>query len=225
MRGIMNMKKLLLLACRLSLLVLSVVMLTHINAARGYADESPEYLETIRKRADKIVARLELGNETQQLLVRDLVADQYRWLNRIHSELETEIAALKSSHETSADTQQQTAELQAKAEMKIARRHAEFLKSLDEQLTPSQVDAVKDGMTYGVVQVTFSAYERMLPDLTDAQRDYIMQQLVEAREHAMDLGSSDAKHKWFGKYKGRINNYLSKAGYDLKTASKRLEKQ
>ncbi|MCA9168790.1 MAG: hypothetical protein KDB23_14045, partial [Planctomycetales bacterium] len=61
------MKKLL-FACRLSLLMLSLVMLTHINAARGDADESPEYLETIRKRADKIVARLELGNETQQLL-------------------------------------------------------------------------------------------------------------------------------------------------------------
>ncbi|HNZ81766.1 MAG TPA: DUF3826 domain-containing protein, partial [Bacteroidales bacterium] len=24
-----------------------------------------------------------------------------------------------------------------------------------------------------------------------------------------------AKHAWFGKYKGRINNYLSKRGYNL----------
>jgi len=38
--------------------------------------------------------------------------------------------------------------------------------------------------------------------------------LAEAREHAMDAQSSNKKHEWFGKYKGRINNYLSKQGYD-----------
>ncbi|MCH5720261.1 DUF3826 domain-containing protein [Niabella hibiscisoli] len=32
----------------------------------------------------------------------------------------------------------------------------------------------------------------------------------------MAAGSSDAKHGWFGKYKGRINNYLASRGYDLK---------
>jgi len=42
--------------------------------------------------------------------------------------------------------------------------------------------------------------------------------LLEAREHAMDAESSDKKHAWFGKYKGRINNYLSSEGYDLKKA-------
>ena len=46
--------------------------------------------------------------------------------------------------------------------------------------------------------------------------------LTEAREHAMDASTSEEKHKWFGKYKGRINNYLSAAGYDLKQAEKDL---
>jgi hypothetical protein len=31
----------------------------------------------------------------------------------------------------------------------------------------------------------------------------------------MDAGSSDEKHSVFGKYKGRINNYLSANGYNL----------
>ena len=34
----------------------------------------------------------------------------------------------------------------------------------------------------------------------------------------MDRASSKEKHAVFGKYKGRINNYLSKQGYDLKQA-------
>ncbi|MCY1460862.1 hypothetical protein D9M71_784570 [compost metagenome] len=60
----------------------------------------------------------------------------------------------------------------------------------------------------------------MLPNLTAEQKDYIYKALVEAREHAMDGGSSKEKHGWFGKYKGRINNYLSKQGYDLNKESK-----
>ena len=38
----------------------------------------------------------------------------------------------------------------------------------------------------------------------------------------MDAGSSEEKHAMFGKYKGRINNYLSAAGYDMKQAEKDL---
>jgi hypothetical protein len=43
----------------------------------------------------------------------------------------------------------------------------------------------------------------------------ILAWLKEAREFAMDAENSNKKHGWFGKYKGRINNYLSKRGYDL----------
>ena len=38
----------------------------------------------------------------------------------------------------------------------------------------------------------------------------------------MDAGSSDEKHAWFGKYKGKINNYLAAAGYNMKQAEKNL---
>ena len=38
----------------------------------------------------------------------------------------------------------------------------------------------------------------------------------------MDAGSSDEKHGWFGKYKGRINNRLSADGIDLKKAERDL---
>jgi hypothetical protein len=73
-------------------------------------------------------------------------------------------------------------------------------------------------MTYGVLPITYKGYLEMLPELTASQKDQIMKWLVEAREHAMDAESSDKKHAWFGKYKGRINNYLAAAGYDLKKA-------
>jgi len=49
--------------------------------------------------------------------------------------------------------------------------------------------------------------------------------LIEARELAIDAESSKAKHGWFDKYKGRINNYLSAQGYDLKKENEEWQKR
>ena len=55
----------------------------------------------------------------------------------------------------------------------------------------------------------------MIPTLKDFEKKQILAWLKEAREYAMDAENSKMKHEAFGKYKGRINNYLSKQGYDL----------
>jgi hypothetical protein len=60
----------------------------------------------------------------------------------------------------------------------------------------------------------------MLLNLTETQKNKIYGYLVEAREFAMDAESSEKKHAWFGKYKGKINNYLSAEGYDMNKESK-----
>jgi hypothetical protein len=52
--------------------------------------------------------------------------------------------------------------------------------------------------------------------MTDVQKAKVLEFLVQAREEAMDDGSSSEKDATFGRYKGKINNYLSKEGYDLK---------
>ena len=70
-------------------------------------------------------------------------------------------------------------------------------------------------MTYNVVKVTYDAQLEMIPTLTEEEKKQIMIWLLEARELAIDAESSNKKHEMFGKYKGRINNYLSARGYDL----------
>ena len=80
-------------------------------------------------------------------------------------------------------------------------------------------------MTYNVFPNTYRAYQEMIPTLTKAQKKQIYAYLYEAREHAMDAESSDKKHAWFGKYKGKINNYISKEGIDMKEMSLAWEKK
>ncbi len=90
--------------------------------------------------------------------------------------------------------------------------HQQFLSKLAENLTPEQVEQVKDKMTYGKVQFTYAGYLAAYPDLPQANRDRILELLKEAREDAMDGGSAAEKTAIFQKYKGKINNYLSKQG-------------
>ena len=107
----------------------------------------------------------------------------------------------------------------------LLQQHAAFITHLNKFLTEAQLEKVKDGMTYRVFPITYAAYQDMLPNLTTEQKVKIYDWLKQARELAMDEGSSDDKHKVFGKYKGKINNYLSAAGYDMKKEGEEWQKR
>lgn len=175
------------------------------------------------QRAEKIADKLGLTDAAKTGRVRDLIARQYHDLSLIHA---TRDDALKSAKELAATDKDASAAAtkQAKDEAEAAqnRLHPEYLTRLATELTPEQIEQVKDGMTYGVLPLTFRVYQEMLPHLTAEQKAQLLAWLTEAREHAMDASSSDEKHAWFGKYKGRINNYLSKAGIDMKQAEKEM---
>lgn len=175
------------------------------------------------QRAEKIVAALNLEDPAHAERVRDLVAAQYAALRPIHEERDKAVEAMRGR--TDLDKPAAEAALKAAADTATARQcelHYAFLGKLAATLTPAQIEQIKDGMTYGVLPNTYRVYQEMLPGLTKEQSAQILAWLTEAREHAMDAGSSKAKHAWFGKYKGRINNYLSKAGYDMKQAEREM---
>lgn len=177
---------------------------------------NPVYVQ----RADKIVATLSVADSAKAGRVRDAIAEHYRNVNVIADDVEARVKEIKK--DSAADKAGREKALRDEAQAKLDKIHAAFLEKLSADLTPAQVDQVKDGLTYGILGVTWNAYQKMYPNLKAEEKEQIMAWLKEAREHAMDAGSSEAKHAWFGKFKGRINNYLSKAGYNAKEAEKNL---
>ncbi|MFI1745640.1 DUF3826 domain-containing protein [Thalassobellus sediminis] len=174
----------------------------------------PEYVKVTNERAAKIVSKLELSDTKKEQAVAGIIGQQYRNISKIQEARDAKIDALKKA--TSKTKQKDKIEkLKKKAEKSISRLHKSYLKQLSKELTNDKIDAVKDGMTYGVLPKTYAAFLDMIPSLNQEQKDYIYSNLKEAREKAIDGGSSKEKHAWFGKYKGRINNYLSAQGYDL----------
>lgn len=189
-------------------LALPLLLLATASHGRCASDEQQSYRQAIQQRSTRIVEPLGLEDPAQHQRVVDLVANQYHRLKDIHASRDQLVAAAGDDKTAALDAYHR----------EVVGQHRKFCAQLLAELEAGQVDQIKDGMTYGVVPHTYAAYLQLLPDLSEEQRRYIHANLLEAREFAMDAGSSEEKHAWFGKYKGRINNYLSKAGYDLKQA-------
>ena len=206
------------------LLVVALLSAAGLGSAAAQAPQPAEskeaaYTRTITERAAKIVATLGLTDEAKSTKVRDVIANQYRELNTIHEARKAQLAALKAQPKDDK-TAAAAKKVEDQTTAALDKLHGKYLKQLGRYLTADQVAMVKDGMTYRVLPITMAAYEDMLPNLTAEQKAQMLAWLTEAREHAMDASTSEEKHKWFGKYKGRINNYLSAAGIDMNQAGK-----
>lgn len=193
--------------------------------SKSIEDRDAAYTRAITSRAEKIVNTLSISDSSKAKQVISIIANQYRNLNAIYTERDDQVKKIKQQGLTKELTDSAVKKVEASVNNKISALHATFVSKLSSQLTPQQVIHVKDGMTYNVLNVTYDAYVDMIPSLTKEQKDQIMTWLVEAREYAMDGESSEKKHWWFGKYKGRINNYLSAQGYNINKEREEWEKR
>jgi hypothetical protein len=166
-------------------------------------DPDPAYTQVIQDRSKKIVDILGIEDDVKARQVQNLIADQYRSLSMLHDTRDAQIKAVQSQVGDNPDSAKLAIQVLKDMTRTLQEKlHTRYLLKLSALLTPAQVDQVKDGMTYGIVQVTYNSYLDMLPQLTEPQKTTIMAYLVEAREIAMDAGSSSEKHEQFGKYKG-----------------------
>jgi hypothetical protein len=189
--------------------------------AAGSTTREDAYAQAIEKRTQDVLSTFNLQDAAKRASIHDAVIDQYRGLKAWHDANDARVKELsKRLGKAGADHLDASRAETAKVKSSLKTLHDGFIARLSTELTPEQVEQVKDKLTYNVVQVTCDAYGQMLPELTAAQKERILGMLKEAREEAMDGGSAAEKHAVFGRYKGRINNYLAAEGYDVKKASK-----
>ena len=182
---------------RLFLTLCCALMLAGAKAqvALDSTRRAPGYVQNIVARSGKIVNLLGLSNDDAKRNVLNVIANRYFLLNDLYAKYASDRQAL---------------------EAELYKHHFEFATALADYLTDGQIETVKDGMTYGVVPKTYQAHLEMIPSLKEDEKLRILNWLKEAREFAIDASDAKSKHAWFGKYKGRINNWLASRGYDLK---------
>jgi len=174
------------------------------------------YVESIVKRSQKIVDGLQLTDQKQARAVRNIIANRYFLLNDIHEVCAKRTQYAKDSVQGKGHRQRIIESAQRRRDAELYKHHFELASNLAVYLTDEQIDAVKDGMTFGRLKRDYQAMQDMIPTLSDYEKQQVLIWLKEAREFAIDAADSKGKHYWFDKYRGRTNNWLSSRGYDLK---------
>lgn len=175
------------------------------------AEIEASYVAAIAQRTTDILALLKL-EDAKSNRVAGIILAQYRLL-RLRDDTIDAMNKLMAADEALA--QRSRAEV---SQALTPRLHERFLARLAGELTPDQVETVKDKMTYGKVKVTFDAYCQIVPALTDSDKAKIMELLKLAREEAIDGGSTAEKSRVFQKYKDQINAWLDAHGHDVAKA-------
>lgn len=187
---------------------------TDVNAVELDSNgRDPKYVETIMQRSKKVTDALNISGTEKGKQVLNIVANRYFKLNDIYAERDSLKAVAKTMTGDEKKQKMEYAEMQK--DQKLYKSHFGFIADLSVYLTDAEVETVKDVLTYNVVNVTYKAQCDMIPTLKEEEKVQILAWLKEGREYAIDAESSKKKHEAFGKYKGRINNWLSKRGYNL----------
>ena len=190
------------------LLILLLFVFAALTARAQERD--PAYVQTISERTDRNMSGLGITDPEATVRVKAAIVGHYYFLNDLEAQRDS-LRTLARDPQSGVTAE----EVAALVDARLYRHHFAFLSELMVDLNDEQVEGVKNALTYNVLHVTYDSYLDMIPTLTDVQKRRMYTWLWEARELAMDAGSSGEKHGVFGKYKGRINNYLSREGYDL----------
>jgi len=175
------------------------------------AELEATYNTSIANRATDILKSLNLSDSAKSNELHDIIVAQYRALKTRDEAIDAKLQA--AGKEINYANRAEELAVESKP------LHDQFLAKLNQDLTPDQVDKVKDMMTYNKVKFTYDAYCNIVPDLTDTDKAKIQELLKTAREEAIDGGSSSEKSKIFQKYKDQINDYLNAHGHDVAKAT------
>lgn len=179
------------------------------------AEKEASYSISVNNRTTDILKLVALADAAKSNAVHDVIIAQYRALRARDAVIDAKLKA------DGKDVNYANRASQLAAASKPL--HDQFLAKLAENLTPEQVELVKDGMTYKKVKVTFDAYCAIVPGLTDADKAKVLELLRQAREEAIDGGTAPEKSEIFQKYKDQINAYLNMHGHDTAKAFKDWE--
>jgi len=164
------------------------------------AAEDPAFAPVAERRADGIMKDLDLDDPARAARVRRHVRNF--------------IVETKNINEGSKVPEEDK-------QSRLEQARADLYSGFDaEKLDDTQRLAIKNGLSANHFRINYEAFLDLVPDLTDEQKAYIHDQLAEVCEEAILLNSGTEKGERFIKRRGRINNYLSDQGYDLKELSK-----
>ena len=208
--------------------LIGIVFLSFASAALAQdasATQSADaaFETSIERRAGETVAEMKLDDAAKAARVKELFKQQFRDIETFdvaHGAERTDLAAeLKKTPDDAA--------LAAKLDALVApllKTQAAFFDKVGAELTPDQVEQIKNRLVGGRYQHNIDGYKVEFPDLPADAWQHVVGMWQQAREEAMPLGNAKVKDAVFSKWKGRVNIWLSKQGFVGKSAAAKKAK-
>ncbi|WP_438483014.1 DUF3826 domain-containing protein [Oleiharenicola lentus] len=203
--------------CAVACVLLSSVFLhaqTPPLTATPVENDAAVFERRIGGRADKIMERLSLTDATLARDVRNRVLKFYRDLHAAHADRDQQLIALASGDP------HQINRVNFNADKHAHQVYGEFVGALARDLDDTQIEAIKDWMTFDLQSLSVDEYRRMFPTMTARQQAQILAWITAAREAAVIAGSAETKLDVYRVNKLRMHAYLSAQGFDVETAVK-----
>jgi hypothetical protein len=184
--------------------------------------DAASYRQTIQTRAEKIAAQLGLPNPESSARVSGLIARQYLDLQQAQAARDARLASIRSVQQDPTAAAALIGEARRETEAAVAALHSAFLARLAGELSAGQIDRVKDRHDLRCSAPHLSGLSGNAPEPQRRPKGADPGLAHRGKGAGHGRVHREREHAWFGKYKGRINNYLAEAGFNLKQAEKEM---
>ncbi len=204
-------------------LIFCFVIFLNAFAKKSAAQNDAKFVAN--QRVQQILSIVDIADAGKRLSVEHVLGSHFDSLNKVIAIRKAAMneAVAKSANKELAEARSQAAWNAAAGNLN--KLHATFLGKLSSLLTVAEMEKVKDAMTEGGLKAEYGRFLELLPNISEHHKAQVIAYLQEAREAAMDAETADNRRQWFIKFRGRANNYLAAAGYDLRKATADLEKR
>lgn len=196
-----------------SLLALGSLLFCQLAVAAAAVD--PVHHERLVTRSAKLVAdKLGLKEGDRAARVQGIVVGFFQDLSVVHARRAGTLKAIPAGYSSTMERLHFETEKEAQAV------YGKLLGQLAGVLSPEEVLAIKDGMTFDIVPSSLERYQRIFPGLAPGHLDQLRVWLEASREAAITAGSAEAKLDVFRINDARVQAYLEPHGLDASAAIK-----
>lgn len=168
-------------------------------------------VHSIEKRAAEWVASLGLTDQKKADVARTAILNHLKNITKWHNEHPYTSVPAGINPRTGETLRDIDREIIAES-AQPKEWHEKLMRELRRVLTEEQVEAILDKYTVGKVAFTLKGYEAIVPDMTEEERAFVLEQLKWARERAIDFKRMKAISEIFGMAKDRCEEYFNTHG-------------
>jgi hypothetical protein len=163
------------------------------------------------KKAAEWVASLNLNDAAKEARVKEVIATHLKAIRDWHNEHPPTTVPAGINPVTGNKLNDLDRQIIANSAMPKS-VHENLMAGLRKDLTEAQVEAILDKYTVGKVAFTLNGYKSIVPNVTEKEEAFMLTNLKQAREQAVDYKNMNQISAIFEIYKTKIEQYLNNNG-------------